>query len=159
MYLKNILLPIPAIPESMSATDLISKFTKERKSIAWVIDEFGGTAGIITMEDIIEELVGEIQDEYDEEKPSVEKKNETESIVNAQTSISDVNDLLPIALPEASEYDTISGLMNYIFGRIPAVNEKRIFGGYEFTILKRFKHSVESVHMKVTEPMGGDEEN
>ena len=125
--------------------------------MAIITNEFGGTAGIITMEDIIEELVGEIQDEYDEEKPSVEKKNETEFIVNAQTSISDVNDLLPIALPEASEYDTISGLMNYIFGRIPAVNEKRIFGGYEFTILKRFKHSVESVHMKVTEPMSEEE--
>ncbi|OQA06578.1 MAG: Transporter associated domain protein [Bacteroidetes bacterium ADurb.Bin397] len=62
-----------------------------------------------------------------------------------------MNDLLPIALPEGPEYDTISGLMNYIFGRIPAVNEKRIFGGYEFTILKRFKHSVETVHMKVVE--------
>ena len=74
IFLKNrrlfnhMLLPIPAVPESMSAADLISKFSRERKSIAWVVDEFGGTAGIITMEDVLEELFGEIQDEYDTEE-------------------------------------------------------------------------------------------
>ena len=66
--LQAILHPIPAVPESMSAADLISKFSRERKSIAWVVDEFGGTAGIITMEDVLEELFGEIQDEYDTEE-------------------------------------------------------------------------------------------
>lgn len=157
--IKDIIRPAFFVPLTKRINELLRELQTQHIQMAIITNEFGGTAGIITMEDIIEELVGEIQDEYDEEKPSVEKKNETEFIVNAQTSISDVNDLLPIALPEASEYDTISGLMNYIFGRIPAVNEKRIFGGYEFTILKRFKHSVESVHMKVTEPMGGDEEN
>ncbi|HMT27659.1 MAG TPA: hemolysin family protein [Bacteroidia bacterium] len=149
--IKDIIRPAYFIPLTKRINELLRELQAQHIQMAIVTNEFGGTAGIVTMEDIIEELVGEIQDEYDEEKPSVEKKSETEFIVNAQTSISDVNDLLPIAILEGPEYDTISGLMNYIFGRIPAVNEKRIFGGYEFTILKRFKHSVESVHMKVEE--------
>ena len=66
--------PIPVVPESMSATDLMNKFSKERKTIAWVIDEFGGTAGIVTMEDLLEEIFGEIKDEYDTVEEFVEKQ-------------------------------------------------------------------------------------
>ncbi len=81
----------------------------------------------------------------------MDKKSDTEFVVNAQTSIGDVNSLLPVAIPESTEYETISGLLNYIFRRIPAVNEKRTFAGYEITVLKRFRHSVESVLLKVIE--------
>ena len=149
--IDDILRPAYYIPMSKKINDLLREFQQLHIQMAIVTNEFGGTEGIVTMEDIIEELVGEIQDEYDEEKPVVEKISETEYVVNALSAISDVNDFLPIALPEGTGYDTVSGLMNFIFGRIPAVKEKKLFGGYEFTILKRFKHSVETVKMKVIE--------
>jgi CBS domain containing-hemolysin-like protein len=120
--------------------------------IAIVTNEFGATAGIVTMEDIIEELVGEIQDEHDEEKPTVEKKSETEYIVNAHSSIGDVNESLPMSIPESPKYETISGLINFLWRRIPGVNEKRLYGGYEIMILQRKKQTVESVKLRVLEP-------
>jgi len=155
LYEKNykgvdeLLRPAYFVPMNKRINDLLREFQTQHIQMAIVTNEFGGTSGIVTMEDIIEELVGEIQDEYDDEKPPVDKKSETEYVVNATANINDVNDLLPIALPESPNYDTISGLLNYIYGRIPAVNEKRNFAGYEFTIVKRFKHSVDSVKMTV----------
>lgn len=150
--------PAYFVPQNKRINDLLREFQSQHIQMAIITNEFGGTAGIVTMEDIIEELVGEIQDEYDDEKPPVEKRSETEFIVSATAIIGDVNDLLPVALPESPNYDTVSGLLNYIYGRIPAVNEKRIFGGYEFTVLKRFKHSVDTVKMTVVNPQQVNEE-
>jgi CBS domain containing-hemolysin-like protein len=156
--MTEIMRPAYFVPLNKRINELLKEFQTQHIQIAIVTNEFGGTAGIVTMEDIIEEIVGEIQDEYDDEKPAVEKKSETEFIVNAMANISDVNDVLPIALPESANYDTVSGLLNYIYGRIPAVNEKRVFGGYEFTILKRFRHSVDSVKMVVVDTDSVNEE-
>jgi CBS domain containing-hemolysin-like protein len=156
--ITDIMRPAYFVPLNKRINDLLREFQTQHIQLAVVTNEFGGTAGIVTMEDIIEELVGEIQDEYDDEKPVVEKKSETEFIVNAMANITDINDVLPIALPENSNYDTLSGLLNYIYGRIPAVNEKRVYGGYEFTIVKRFKHSVDSVKMTVVDTDSVDEE-
>lgn len=147
--IDSMIRPAHFIPQSKRINDLLREFQTLHIQMAIVTNEFGGITGLVTMEDVIEELVGEIQDEYDEEKPTVDKKSDTEFIVNAQAAIGDVNEILPIALPEDPNYETISGLMNYLFGRIPAVNEKKQFGGYEFTIIKRLKHSVESVKMEI----------
>lgn len=149
--IKDIMRPVHFIPENMKINDLLRDFQKLHMQIAIVTNEFGATAGIVTMEDIIEELVGEIQDEHDEEKPMVEKKSETEFVVNAHNNISDVNDALPLALPENPKYETVSGLINFIWGRIPGVNEKRQYGGYEITILQRKKQTVELVKLRVLE--------
>lgn len=156
--IKELMRPAYFVPLNKRINELLKEFQTQHIQMAIVTNEFGGTAGIVTMEDIIEEIVGEIQDEYDDEKPAVDKKSETEFIVNAMANITDVNDVLPIELPESANYDTVSGLLNYIYGRIPAVNEKRIFGGYEFTILKRFRHSVDSVKMVVVDTESVDEE-
>jgi CBS domain containing-hemolysin-like protein len=147
--LNTLLRPAYYVPLGKFVNDLLRELQRQHIQMAIVTNEFGGTEGIVTMEDIIEELVGEIQDEYDEEKPAVEKKSETEFIVNATSSISDVNDWLPIALEEGTDYETVSGLVNKLFDGIPAVNEKKEFGGYQITILKRFKHSVEQVKLEV----------
>lgn len=147
--IEGIIRPAHFIPQSKRINDLLREFQTLHIQMAIVTSEFGGITGLVTMEDVIEELVGEIQDEYDEEKPAVEKKSDTEFIVNAMASISDVNDVLPIALPESPHYESVSGLLNWMFGRIPAVNEKKEFGGYEFVILKRFRHSVDLVKMTV----------
>jgi len=149
--LKEIMRPVHFVPESMKINELLRDFQKHHIQMAIVTNEFGSLAGLITMEDIIEELVGEIQDEHDEEKPNVEKKSDIEFVVNAQAAISDVNQVLPLALAENQQYETVSGYINYIFGRIPAVNDKRKSDGYEITILKRNKQSVDSVRFKVTE--------
>ena len=147
--LNEIMRPVHFIPESMKINELLRDFQKHHYQMAIVTNEFGSTAGLVTMEDIIEELVGEIQDEHDEEKPNVEKKSETEFIVNAQAAIADVNEALPIALPENPQYETVSGYINYIFGRIPAVNDKRKKDGYEIIILKRNRQSVDFVKLTV----------
>ncbi len=147
--IADILRPVHFIPENMKINDLLRDFQKKHIQFAVVTDEFGATAGVVTMEDIIEELVGEIQDEHDDEKPNIEKISETEYLVKAMVSIGDANDGLPIVIPESPEYDTISGYINKVFGRIPAVNEKRNIQGYEVTILARKKQNIELVKFKV----------
>lgn len=150
--IKEIMRPVHFIPESMKINELLRDFQKRHYQMAIVTNEYGSTAGLVTMEDIIEELVGEIQDEHDEEKPNVEKKSESEFVVNAQTSITDVNESLPIALPEDSHYETVSGYVNYIFGRIPAVNERKERDGYLITVLKRNRQNVELLKFEVRVP-------
>lgn len=147
--IKEIMRPAHFVPESMKVNDLLRDFQRLHAQIAIVTNEFGASAGIVTMEDIIEELVGEIRDEHDDEKPNIEKINDSEYVIKAQTKISDLNESLPIVLPESPHYDTMSGYVNYIFGRIPAVNEKRSVSGYEIAILQRVKQSVGLVKIKV----------
>lgn len=158
--LEQFIRPAYYVPMSKRVNDLLREFQRQHIQMAIVTNEFGGTEGIVTMEDIIEELVGEIQDEYDEEKPVVERKSDTEFIVNATASISDVNDLIPRAIEESSDYETVSGYVNYIFGGIPAVNDRVRHDGYEITILKRHKQSVESVGLRLLgEDEAAEEEN
>ena len=147
--IRDIMRQAQFVPENMKVNELLRDFQRLHTQISIVTNEFGATAGIVTMEDIIEELVGEIRDEHDEEKPDIEKKSDSEYIVKAQTTMVDVNESLPIALPESAHYDTVSGYVNYIFGRIPAVNEVKSQGGYEISILSRQKQNVQLVKFKV----------
>lgn len=137
------------IPETKKINDLMSELQQKRIQIAIVLDEFGGTAGMVTLEDIVEELVGEIQDEYDEEKPIVEKVSDTEFIINGSATIYDVNEYLPHDLPEDEDYDTISGLVGTVFGKIPDVGENREYNGYLVTILKKTEQNIEAIKLEL----------
>jgi len=145
--IQSILLPIPAVPESMSAADLISKFTKERKSIAWVVDEFGGTAGIITMEDVLEEIFGEIEDEYDAEEFIEKQLSETEYILSGRLEVDYLNKKYDFDLP-VTESETLSGYVINYHETIPRQKERIIIGDYEFDILNVSDTRIETVKLK-----------
>jgi len=144
----QILLPIPAVPESMSATDLIGKFSHERKSIAWVVDEFGGTAGIVTMEDLLEEIFGEIHDEYDTEEFEEKKLSEDEYLFSGRLELDYLNEKYGFDLP-ADRAETLSGLIISQHEKIPKVKERIIFGNYEFDIMSVSDTRIEMARMKI----------
>lgn len=117
--IREILRPVMAIPESKRIGQLLKDFQKKHEQIAIVVDEYGGTKGIITMEDILEELVGEIQDEYDNEIPFVEKTGEGIYSVLASASLEDINKLIPHPLTKDEEYETLAGMLILKFGHNP----------------------------------------
>lgn len=146
--IRAILLPIPAVPESMSATDLISKFSKERKSIAWVVDEFGGTAGIVTMEDLLEEIFGEIKDEYDTEDFEEKKLSEEEYIFSGRLELDYLKEKYELELPD-NHSETLSGFIIHNHETIPKVKERIIIGNYEFDVMSVSDTRIEMVRMKI----------
>ncbi|MBV9961339.1 MAG: HlyC/CorC family transporter [Parafilimonas sp.] len=146
--LRSILLPIPVVPETMSATDLMNKFNKERKSIAWVVDEFGGTAGIITMEDLLEEIFGEIQDEYDTEEFVEKQIAENEFIFSGRLELDYLNEKYELDFPD-SESETLSGYIINQHETIPRAKERIIVDKYEFDILNVSDTRIEMVKVKL----------
>nr|WP_035565387.1 hemolysin family protein [Hymenobacter sp. IS2118] len=163
--LARIMRPPFFVPETKKINRLLRQFQRKHIVMAIVSDEFGGVSGIVTIEDIMEELVGEIQDEYDNEVPVVEKVSEDEYRVNPATPISDANEYLPFPLPEGEDYETVGGLLNVIYGSIPEVGDVAVLDPYEFRVLQRSRRAVELVQLRVTtvaeraEPRGvlGDE--
>ncbi|MFL5773056.1 MAG: hemolysin family protein [Flavisolibacter sp.] len=146
--LQAILIPIPAVPESMSATDLISRFTRDRKSIAWVVDEFGGTAGIVTMEDVLEEIFGEIHDEYDSEEFVEKRLAEDEYMFSGRLELDYLSKKYGLEFP-GNESETLSGYIINDHETIPQQKERIIIDDYEFDILSVTDTRIEMVKLKV----------
>ena len=146
--IQSVLHPIMAVPESMSAADLINKFTKERKSIAWVVDEFGGTAGIVTMEAVLEEIFGEIKDEYDVEEFVENKLADDEFIFSGRLELDYLNEKYDMEFP-VSESETLSGYIINAHETIPKQKETIIIGDYRFDILNVSDTRIEMVKMKI----------
>lgn len=150
LNLENIMRAVYYVPESKRIKDLIREFQKKKIHLAIVTDEFGRTVGLISLEDIIEEVFGEIYDEYDEEKVIIiDKVNDKEFTINAVASIVDVNRLLPQPLPENKHYDTVAGLILYKLGKLPNVGDRLKVGKYEVVITKKSHLGVELVNLKL----------
>lgn len=148
--LRSILLPIPTIPESMSASDLINKFTKERKSIAWVVDEFGGTAGIVTMEDLLEEIFGDIKDEYDLTEEFVDKQiSANEYLFSGRLELDYLADKYELKFRQDEESGTLSGYIINQFESIPRQKDRIIVDDYQFDVLSVSETRIETVKLKI----------
>jgi len=148
--LQEILLPIPTVPESMSATDLMNKFSKERKSIAWVIDEFGGTAGIVTMEDLLEEIFGDIKDEYDDTEEFVEKQlASNEFIFSGRIELDYITEKYKLRFPDDEGTETLSGFIIQHNERIPKQKDRIIIDNYEYDIINVSDTRIETVKLRV----------
>jgi CBS domain containing-hemolysin-like protein len=148
--IQEVLLPIPVIPESMKATDLINKFTQQRKSIAWVIDEFGGTAGIVTMEDVLEEIFGEINDEYDIREELIDKQiTPNEYILSGRLELDHLVEKYKLNFRRNEEADTLSGYIINQHESIPRQKDRIIIDNYQFDILSVSDTRIDTVKLKI----------
>ena len=147
--IKSIVNHIPIVPETMLASKLMGVFAQKKKTIAVVVDEFGGTSGLITTEDILEEIFGEIEDEHDTDDLTFKKIKENEWIISARYEISTLNEKYNFGLPENDEYDTIAGLIINTREDIPKPNTIITIQNFEFRILKSSNIRIELVLMKI----------
>ncbi len=150
--IRSIILPIEHIPESMYVKDLFDKLTKKHKSMAVVLDEYGGTAGLITMEDIVEELFGEIEDEHDSQALIEEVLEPGKWLFSARLAVDDLNEKYDLNLPESSHYETLGGLIVYYAEEIPSQGEKVQIPPYKFTMRSVSNTKIDLVELNFVEP-------
>ena len=142
---------VPIVPETMSAHKLMKLFMQQKKTIAVVVDEFGGTAGIVSLEDLVEEIFGDIEDEHDNTSYICTQVGEHEFMLSARLEIEKVNETFDLNLPESDDYMTIGGLILNRYQRFPKLHEMVEFGPYQFKILKVSATKIELVRLKVNE--------
>ncbi|MEC9209075.1 MAG: hemolysin family protein [Bacteroidota bacterium] len=147
--LKSVLLPLPFVPESMQAMELLNQFIENNKGVAVVLDEFGGTSGMITIEDVTEEIVGEIVDEHDVDEVTDQQIDETTFLFLGRSYVEDINKKYNLELPESDEYETISGLLLDYLEKIPEKEDVIEFKDYQFTITSVNKTTIQAVKLIV----------
>ena len=142
---------ISFVPETMLASKLMKQLMQQKRSLAVVIDEFGGTSGLVSLEDIMEEITGEIEDEHDNTNLVAKQLSDHEYILSARQEIEKVNEMFDLDLPESDEYMTIGGLILHEYQSFPKLNEIVKIGHYEFKIIKNTATKIELVRLNVTE--------
>lgn len=146
--IKQVIRPLMVVPESMTARDLMLQFIRERKNIAWVVDEYGGTAGIITLEDLMEEIFGEIADEHDEEDMTEKKISETEFVFAGRLEVDYLNNEYELGIPKG-EYTTLSGYIISVFEDIPEPGTKIDLDHFHLKILRASDKRIELVNVQL----------
>ena len=148
--LQSILTSIPIVPEAMAANDLLIKFSKERKSLALVVDEFGSTSGLVSMEDVVEQIFGEIQDEYDDSEDWIEKQiDESTFVLSGRHEIDYLNEKYEWNLPEG-DYETLGGMLISLYEDIPQENELITLAPFQFQILTTTDAKIDTVKVMIT---------
>ncbi len=140
---------LPIVPETMTAQRLMKQLMQEKKSMAVVVDEFGGTSGIVTLEDLMEEVFGEIEDEHDTTNYTAKDLGNGEYLLSARLEIENINERFDLDLPESDEYLTLGGLILHEYQSFPKLNEVVKFGHWEFKIMKNTTTKIELVRLKV----------
>lgn len=146
---KEHLCTMPFVPETMMAQKLMHIFLQQKKSLGVVVDEFGGTSGLVSLEDIVEEILGDIEDEHDSTTYIATKVGEDEYMLSARLEIDKVNDMFGLDLPESDEYMTVGGLILHEYQSFPKLNEVVKIGRFEFRIIKNTMTKIEVVKLKV----------
>lgn len=141
---------MPFVPETMAAQKLMHIFLQQKKSLGVVVDEFGGTSGIVSLEDIVEEIFGDIEDEHDSTKYIATQVGDNEYMLSARLEIDKVNDLFDLDLPESDDYMTVGGYILHEYQSFPKLNEVITIGRYEFRIIKSTMTKIELVKLKVS---------
>jgi CBS domain containing-hemolysin-like protein len=147
IVLQDIIRPACFVPEQKQISQLLREFQQKKAHLAIVVDEYGGTEGIITMEDIVEEIVGEIHDEYDEVSRTIEPAKDGSGVADARLSVSDFNAQFNAQLPEAPEYETLAGFIQKVLGRLPEINEAISYQDFTFTILSKTARRIRQVRV------------
>lgn len=142
---------MPYVPETMTARKLMQMFLQQKKSLAVVVDEFGGTSGIVSLEDIVEEIFGEIEDEHDSSNYVAKQLPDGEYILSARLEIDTINEEFDLDLPESEDYMTLGGLILHYYQSFPKLNEVVKIGRFEFRIIKNTMTKIELVRLKVVE--------
>jgi CBS domain containing-hemolysin-like protein len=137
------------VPETMAADDVMSTFIKKRQSMAVVVDEFGGTAGILTLEDIVEEIFGEIEDEHDKDGLKEKKISDSEYILSSRLEIDYINEEFDLNLPKTDNYETLAGLIIEYFESIPENGDKIIIENFEFDIISVSDNKINEVKLTI----------
>jgi len=154
IVIQDIIRPAYFVPETIKISKLMRELQQRKMHMAIVIDEFGGTEGIVTMEDILEEIVGEIHDEYDEELKDIESSTDGSFLVNARIPIKGFNERFKVDIPQADEYETLSGFLNKLTGRIPDLNEEIRHDNLLFTVVKKSQRRIRMVRVRRVERVG-----